>query len=431
MTGEVVETPDWPAPIAEIGDKPVFRRMFHFGTIFAFSTITMIGAVTTFFALQWMPVTSYMGLFNTLTFLLWNYLTIGNLFNASFFGPGYVPRGWRPENAADEKKLQFCVPCNGFKVPRSHHCSKCDRCCMKMDHHCPWINNCVGHRNHQYFLRFLFFSVVGCIHSTIIDGSALYHAIFAGWYQKYGDGTEPIILLTPISFIALVFAIAMAIAVALALTFLFITQLRYVIRNRNGIEDYIHGKSLNMRKVHEGDDEEEIEWIKSLGEWTYPYDLGWKRNLREVFIGIFDGRTRGNGTWWPVVNGCTQFTFTIDQLLQKQSKRGRSRIITISEDFAGTCCASRKFGCKVWMKQPIIDGKCLKVSAGETIVATRGIAGWVYGFRESDPRNKGWFPLEISNMKKKNDTKPDETSTSEDETSQDTATTEEEEKKNQ
>lgn len=83
------------------------------------------------------------------------------------------------------------------------------------------------------------------------------------------------------------------------------------------------------------------------------------------------------------------------------------------------------------MKQPIIDGKCLKVSAGETIVATRGIAGWVYGFRESDPRNKGWFPLEISNMKKKNDTKPDETSTSEDETSQDTATTEEEEKKNQ
>lgn len=119
----------------------------------------------------------------------------------------------------------------------------------------------------------------------------------------------------------------MAIAVALALTFLFITQLRYVIRNRNGIEDYIRellltiflkiptvfsdGKSLNMRKVHEGDDEEEIEWIKSLGEWTYPYDLGWKRNLREVFIGIFDGRTRGNGTWWPVVNGCTQFTFTV------------------------------------------------------------------------------------------------------------------------
>lgn len=31
-----------------------------------------------------------------------------------------------------------------------------------------WINNCVGHRNQLFFMQFLLFSVLGCIHATII-----------------------------------------------------------------------------------------------------------------------------------------------------------------------------------------------------------------------------------------------------------------------
>ncbi|CAI2350765.1 unnamed protein product [Caenorhabditis sp. 36 PRJEB53466] len=435
MNGGVVEAPVWSAPEQEVGDKTVFSRLLHFGTIFAFSTITMIGAVTTYFALQWLPVNSFVGLLNMLVFLSWNYLTMGNLFNSSFFGPGYVPRGWRPKNFADEKKLQFCAPCNGFKVPRSHHCSKCNRCCMKMDHHCPWINNCVGHRNHHYFIRFLFYSIVGCIHACVIDITSLYHAFFAGWYQRYGDGTEPIIFLTPVSFVALLMAIAMAAAVAIALSVLLFTQIRYVVRNRTGIEEYIHGKAINLRKPNEDDDEEETAWIQSLGEWKYPYDLGWRRNMREVLIGLFDGRTKGNGTWWPVIEGCSQFTFTTEQLIQKESKRGRARIVTIKSDFDGKCGSSFKYGCKLWMKQPIIDGKCLKVSAGETIIATRAISGWAYGFRGEEPRNKGWFPIEVTNLRKRGDPETtEETETTEGErtddaiTSEDTRTSEEEKK---
>uniref|UniRef100_A0A8R1ESF8 Palmitoyltransferase n=1 Tax=Caenorhabditis japonica TaxID=281687 RepID=A0A8R1ESF8_CAEJA len=239
-----------------------------------------------------MPVDTISGFANLFFFLTWNFLTMTNLYNASYLGPGYVPRGWKPVNSEDEKKLQFCTPCNGFKTPRSHHCSKCNRCCMKMDHHCPWINNCVGHRNHQFFARFLFFAIVGCIHACVIDMNSLYYAVFAGWYQRYGDGTEPLIWLTFSSFIALLFAIAMALAVTFALLILLLTQIRYMFRNRNGIEEYIHGKAINLRKKRDEDDEEEIEWIKSLGEWNYPYDLGWKRNLREVWVGWFDGRTR-------------------------------------------------------------------------------------------------------------------------------------------
>jgi hypothetical protein len=54
-----------------------------------------------------------------------------------------------------------------------------------MDHHCillqilhyiyinpslgPWLNNCVGHQNHPYFLRFLFFVNVTCIWSLVMS----------------------------------------------------------------------------------------------------------------------------------------------------------------------------------------------------------------------------------------------------------------------
>uniref|UniRef100_A0A1I7W3D2 Palmitoyltransferase n=1 Tax=Loa loa TaxID=7209 RepID=A0A1I7W3D2_LOALO len=78
----------------------------------------------------------------------------------------------------DEDRLQYCRICNGFKMPRSHHCSNCGRCVCKMDHHCPWINNCVGHRNHALFVRFLASATLGCIHAAIILSSALYRFLF-------------------------------------------------------------------------------------------------------------------------------------------------------------------------------------------------------------------------------------------------------------
>ncbi|KAI8619968.1 DHHC palmitoyltransferase-domain-containing protein [Chytriomyces sp. MP71] len=89
-----------------------------------------------------------------------------NYYLACATDPGKVPHGYHPNDPkynqgfTERKKsarvsLRFCRKCNAFKPPRTHHCSECRRCVLKMDHHCPWINNCVGHRNQGYFVRFV------------------------------------------------------------------------------------------------------------------------------------------------------------------------------------------------------------------------------------------------------------------------------------
>lgn len=44
--------------------------------------------------------------------------------------------------------------------------------------------------------------------------------------------------------------------------------------------------------------------------FLYPYNLGWKRNFLEV-LGTWDGSTKGNGVWWPVISPATQFSFSV------------------------------------------------------------------------------------------------------------------------
>ncbi|CAB3410081.1 unnamed protein product [Caenorhabditis bovis] len=393
---EFTRPPSWPAPNPDTGPMTLTNRMMHWGPLFALFLISYIGIVTTFFNIQWLPLNTILGFINQMIFLQWNFFTIGNLLAASYVGPGYVPKRWKPHREKMVDLLQACVPCGGYKVPRSHHCSKCNRCCMKMDHHCPWINNCVGHRNHAYFIRFLSAAVCGCIHALILDSFALYYIIFAGWFMHYGSGNEPIVIATPLSFILLIMAFAFAAGVAIALSVLLYVQIKYVVKNKNGIEEYIDNKAINLRNNCD-EDGEEIE------PWVYPYDLGWKQNIAEVLGNVQSGRTLGNGTWWPVKSGCDQFTFTKEQLRQKRAKMERARQLTITKDFDGKCWTIAKYGFSVFRKQPCIDSSCLKVSAGDIIIATRGIGGWVYGHKSEATGVKGWVPIECTDLKKRSE----------------------------
>ncbi len=49
----------------------------------------------------------------------------------------------------------LCVFDEIIKSENSFHCTICNRCSDNYDHHCPFIDNCLGTKNHKYFLLFL------------------------------------------------------------------------------------------------------------------------------------------------------------------------------------------------------------------------------------------------------------------------------------
>jgi len=96
-------------------------------------------------------------------------------FRTSFTDPGspqaYSPRGSNVVACSDcdieiggqaSSEVKKCHKCGGPKPLRCHHCKVCRRCVLKMDHHCPFVNNCVGLRNHRFFILFLLELVIGC-----------------------------------------------------------------------------------------------------------------------------------------------------------------------------------------------------------------------------------------------------------------------------
>mmetsp|Transcript_68467 Transcript_68467/g.164411 ORF Transcript_68467/g.164411 Transcript_68467/m.164411 type:complete len:617 (+) Transcript_68467:165-2015(+) len=102
--------------------------------------------------------------------------------------PGSIPDDWRPDeyddaedgsrprfplrlllvhrDPAERKKTtgeyRFCNKEQKFKPDRAHYCSALNRNVLRMDHFCPWLTNCVGFKNHKFFVLCLFYTTVAC-----------------------------------------------------------------------------------------------------------------------------------------------------------------------------------------------------------------------------------------------------------------------------
>ena len=70
---------------------------------------------------------------------------------------------------AKKAQLSYCETCKHLRPPRSFHCGRCNACVEIHDHHCPWIGVCVGYRNHQSFLGFLFWTAVHAAITCVVS----------------------------------------------------------------------------------------------------------------------------------------------------------------------------------------------------------------------------------------------------------------------
>jgi hypothetical protein len=170
-------------------------------------------------------------------------------------------------------RVRFCFVCNAYKPPRAHHCRDCNVCTLAMDHHCPWVGNCVGHKNHKYFLLFLIYSTIGLSYELImfiwrfIDGMMYYsesmHAPQNTFHEYIGTpfSTHEVVLLIMNTFITM--------PVTIAIVSLLVYQISCVFANQTSIEDYISGRQ-NKAAAKVG-----------VRPPAWPYDFGWLQNVRQ------------------------------------------------------------------------------------------------------------------------------------------------------
>ena len=107
-----------------------------------------------------------------------------------FMNPGFLEKKFAYTSIID-KALENQIPLENFcsydevmKTVTSFHCNTCGRCVEHFDHHCPFINNCLGYRNHKYFMIFI------CSYATflvVILLETLRHFIEICVYDEYVD----------------------------------------------------------------------------------------------------------------------------------------------------------------------------------------------------------------------------------------------------
>ncbi|XP_066501036.1 palmitoyltransferase ZDHHC12-A [Hoplias malabaricus] len=96
-------------------------------------------------------------------------LSVLMYFTVSLMDPGFVLSDSESQSTLEydeeqEKMLPHsersqghrrCGYCLLLQPMRARHCKECKQCVRRYDHHCPWIENCVGERNHKWFLLYL------------------------------------------------------------------------------------------------------------------------------------------------------------------------------------------------------------------------------------------------------------------------------------
>ncbi|KAL4707614.1 hypothetical protein ACJJTC_014719 [Scirpophaga incertulas] len=353
------------------------KRLCHWGPISALGIIKLITwAMVHLLGMWWPPHASFGGTLNASLFLILASATLYYFLQSLLEGPGFVPLGWKPENEADTKYLQFCTICNGYKAPRSHHCKKCGRCVMKMDHHCPWINCCVGHKNHWYFTKFLFFAVVGCFYASVVSSyyKFIEHFILRscrsactsrltrrgrrGTAARAGRGARA--------------AVAGRAAAGAAGR-----RPGAGRRARRGRALLLPGAQYPAQPHHDrGVDRDEGGEPARRGRRRALHVPVRPRARRQPRPGDAGGRC--DGLHWPLRPGCRQYDLTREQIEQKAEKRLRAVPVKVVRGYSGAWVPLLRFPAAS-LHVPCTDEARLALAVGQRLRVTRHRRHWLFG----------------------------------------------------
>lgn len=112
-------------------------------------------------------------------------LSVMLYFSVSLMDPGFVLTDsvTCPQAVSEEleemlpqsptPRLRRCGYCFLQQPMRAKHCQTCKHCVRRFDHHCPWIDNCVGERNHRWFILYLAVQLVVLLWAVQIASSGI------------------------------------------------------------------------------------------------------------------------------------------------------------------------------------------------------------------------------------------------------------------
>ncbi|KAM9394339.1 palmitoyltransferase ZDHHC12-A [Pholidichthys leucotaenia] len=84
-------------------------------------------------------------------------------------------------------RLRYCGYCLLQQPMRAKHCQMCKRCVRRFDHHCPWMENCVGERNHRWFIMYLLVQLLALLWALHIALSGVSPATtWKLWFKANG-----------------------------------------------------------------------------------------------------------------------------------------------------------------------------------------------------------------------------------------------------
>ncbi|KAF9529851.1 DHHC palmitoyltransferase-domain-containing protein [Crepidotus variabilis] len=215
-----------------------------------------------------------------------------------------------PTTAVLNPVHRYCGMDEIVKPGRTHHCRSCGTCVLKYDHHCPWIGQCVGARNHKFFINFCF---ITAIFTAYVFATTVAYTVIAnrspGSSSASRDPLDPQqIVLIALAGLFFIFTVS-----------LFSSHVNMILHGQTTVE------SMHVRTMKEKEDEvlargfkwweisakriRKRQWDEEWGSISTEGNIWWKGNKWDEWVDVMGrswvgwifpvGRSQGDGLNYP------------------------------------------------------------------------------------------------------------------------------------